>query len=248
MCTVIVSLDPDNPVPLLLLGIRDEFTGRPWLPPARHWPGSPLIGGRDEQAGGTWLAVHPDVPRVGCILNGRGDLAPEDRRRSRGDLPLLAAAEGPGALAKLHQDRDTLSRYDPFYLVCADQQEVLLLSWNGTDSALTGLGPGTHVLTNAGHMYPPDRDRTPRPTGPPAGDPPDSRAKSRTRRPNASARSSPPAARPATRPPASPRPGATGSRWPPATGWARPSPARSSSAASSRTAGSGGALRKPWSP
>jgi hypothetical protein len=173
MCTVIVSLDPENPVPLLLLGIRDEFAGRPWQRPARHWPGSPLAGGRDEQAGGTWLAVHPDVPRVGCILNGRGDLAPPDRRRSRGDLPLLAAAEGPGALAKLHQDRDTLSRYDPFYLVCADRAEVLLLSWNGIDSALTGLGPGTHVLTNAGHMYPPDRDHTPRPTGPPAGDPPD---------------------------------------------------------------------------
>src|SRR5512146_885783 len=55
MCTVVVSLDPGNPVPLLLLGIRDEFTGRPWRPPARHWPGSPLIGGRDEEAGGTWL-------------------------------------------------------------------------------------------------------------------------------------------------------------------------------------------------
>ena len=59
-------------MPLLLLGVRDEFAGRPWQPPARHWPGSPLIGGRDEQAGGTWLAVHPAVPRVGCILNGRG--------------------------------------------------------------------------------------------------------------------------------------------------------------------------------
>ncbi len=60
MCTVVVSLQPDAPVPLLLLGVRDEFTGRPWQPPARHWPGSPLIGGLDEQAGGTWLAVHPE--------------------------------------------------------------------------------------------------------------------------------------------------------------------------------------------
>ena len=60
MCTVIVSLDPDNPVPLLLLGIRDEFTGRPWQRPARHWPGSPLTGGRDEQAGGTWLVMIVD--------------------------------------------------------------------------------------------------------------------------------------------------------------------------------------------
>jgi Transport and Golgi organisation 2 len=155
MCTVVVSLDPDNPVPLLLLGIRDEFTGRPWQPPARHWPGSPLIGGRDEQAGGTWLAVHPDVPRVGCILNGRGQFAPEVRRRSRGDLPLRAAAEGPDALAKLHRDPDVLARYDPFYLVCADRSEVLLLGWDGRNAALTELEPGTHVLTNAGHMYPP---------------------------------------------------------------------------------------------
>ena len=39
MCTVVVSLAPEAPVPLLLLGIRDEFTGRPWQRPARHWPG-----------------------------------------------------------------------------------------------------------------------------------------------------------------------------------------------------------------
>ena len=29
MCTVVVSLAPQAPAPLLLLGIRDEFTGRP---------------------------------------------------------------------------------------------------------------------------------------------------------------------------------------------------------------------------
>ncbi len=177
MCTVVVSLDPGNPVPLLLLGIRDEFTGRPWQPPARHWAGSPLIGGRDEEAGGTWLAVHPDVPRVGCILNGRGEFAPPGRRRSRGDLPLRAAAEGPGALAKLHQDRDTLTRYDPFYLVCADRGTIVMLSWDGRDAGLAELGPGTHMLTNAGHMYPPGDGGPPdgkpvdRPDGKPVGGP-----------------------------------------------------------------------------
>ncbi len=160
MCTVVVSLDPGSPVPLLLLGIRDEFTGRPWRPPARHWPGSPLIGGRDEEAGGTWLAVHPDVPRLGCVLNGRGQFAPPDRRRSRGDLPLRAAAEGPGALAKLLRDGAALAWYDPFYLVCADlrgadQSTVVMLSWDGRDAGLAELGPGTHMLTNAGHVYPP---------------------------------------------------------------------------------------------
>ena len=46
MCTVVVSLLPEAPVPLLLLGVRDEFTGRPWQPPARHWAATewaPLI-------------------------------------------------------------------------------------------------------------------------------------------------------------------------------------------------------------
>jgi hypothetical protein len=160
MCTVAVSLVPGDQVPLLLLGIRDEFTGRPWRPPGRHWPRSPLTGGIDEQAGGTWLAVHPGAPRVACILNGRGEFASPDRRQSRGGLPLRAAAEGHQALRELEHAPDTLARYDPFHLLCADlmgpdQAEALLLSWDGRDAVLTELAPGTHLLTNAGHMYPP---------------------------------------------------------------------------------------------
>jgi hypothetical protein len=151
MCTVVVSLEPTAPAPLLLLGIRDEFAARPWLAPARHWsPGSPLIGGRDEQAGGTWLAVHPDVPRVSCVLNGRGDLASPRTRRSRGELPLRGAEEGRTALDTLRHDAGALARYDPFHLVCADMTQVTVLSWNGLHAILRTLGPGTHMITNAG--------------------------------------------------------------------------------------------------
>jgi hypothetical protein len=166
MCTVVVSLQPAAPVPLLLLGIRDEFTGRPWQRPARHWAATewaPLIGGLDEQAGGTWLAVHPEQSRVGCILNGRGEFAPPDRRRSRGELPLRAAAEGQAALKELYQAPETLARYDPFYLVCADLSSVLLLGWDGITADLTELEPATHVLTNAGRTYPPGRDNLHKP-------------------------------------------------------------------------------------
>jgi len=145
-------------MPLLLLGLRDELTGRPWQPPARHWPGSPLVGGRDEQAGGTWLAVHPQIPRVACILNARGSEAPPANRRSRGELPLRAAADGPQALTQLHEDPGTLARYDPFFLICADlvpAVSALMLSWDGTRAALESLEPGqTHLITNAGHTYP----------------------------------------------------------------------------------------------
>jgi hypothetical protein len=154
MCTVVISLAPAEPVPLLLLGVRDELTGRPWQAPARHWPGSPLIGGRDQQAGGTWLAVHPGIPSVACILNGRGRPAQPENRRSRGELPLRAAAQGPKALTELHDDPETLKSYDPFHLLHADRDSASLLSWDGTQAAHSTLEPATHVLTNAGRAYP----------------------------------------------------------------------------------------------
>ena len=137
------------------MGFRDEFTGRPWQPPARHWPGSPLVGGYDEEAGGTWLAVHPAIPRVSCILNARGEQASLARRRSRGELPLRAATEGPQALRELSQNPGDLASYDPFFLLCADLAAVRMLSWDGRRAALEGLDPATHVITNAGHVYPP---------------------------------------------------------------------------------------------
>jgi len=166
VCTVILSFEPGERVPLLLLGVRDEFTDRSWLPPARHWPGSPLLGGLDEQAGGTWLAVHPDVPRVSCLLNGRGRQAVPPRptgpdrppgpahRRSRGELPLRAAADGAGVLKELADDPLALDAYDPFHLLCAETGTVRLLSWDGDHPASRELEPGTHLLTNVGHAYP----------------------------------------------------------------------------------------------
>ena len=65
------------------------------------------------------------------------------------------------------QDPDQLARYDPFYLVCADLNpfpSVLMLSWDGTAPGRTELGPGTHVLTNSGHVYPPAGENRHQPT------------------------------------------------------------------------------------
>jgi Transport and Golgi organisation 2 len=154
VCTVVISFAPADPMPLLLVGFRDEFTARPWQPPARHWPGSPLVGGRDEQAGGTWLAVHPAVPRVSCVLNSRGEPATPGRRRSRGELPLRAADRGQQALRQLGQDPGSLAGYDPFHLVCADLSGAAMLSWDGRRAALEELAPATHLITNIGPMYP----------------------------------------------------------------------------------------------
>lgn len=164
-----VSFAPEEPAPVLLVGVRDEFADRPWRPPGRHWPDLPVTGGLDLQAGGTWLAVNASAPRVACVLNGWGGPAgpggpasgaapvqpPAARRRSRGDLPLRAASDGLDAVRKLLAERETLERYDAFHLIVAEPSSVAVLSWDGAGLASTAPGPGTHLYTNAGHAYPP---------------------------------------------------------------------------------------------
>jgi transport and Golgi organization protein 2 len=142
MCTAILSLEAGAPV--LLAGIRDEMVDRAWQPPWRHWPDYPeLIGGRDLQAGGTWLAVAPSARRVACVLNGRGAVAPAGSRRSRGILPLQAAAEG-----KL--ERAGLADFDPFHLLTAEPGGASLASWDGENLAEHELAAGLHMVVNSG--------------------------------------------------------------------------------------------------
>ncbi|GAA0965920.1 NRDE family protein [Actinocorallia libanotica] len=144
MCTCLLSFDPASAVPVLLVGVRDEYADRLWDPPAAHWPDRPdLLGGRDRQAGGTWLAVNPTLPRAGCVLNGCGADAPAEGRLSRGDLPLRAA--GDGELGGLD-----LPRLDPFHLVCAEPDRVRVWTWTGLELTERSLEPGVHVVVNTG--------------------------------------------------------------------------------------------------
>ncbi|HEY0717552.1 MAG TPA: NRDE family protein [Streptosporangiaceae bacterium] len=156
MCTAILGLGPDGTV--LLAGVRDEFTQRAWQPPGYHWPDRPgLIGGRDELAGGTWLAVAPAVPRVTCILNGRGQPAPPAGRRSRGELPLRAAAgELTGAAGEVIAP-GLLAAFDPFLLLVAEPGGAELLNWDGDRLSRRALQPGLHLVVNSGldgHLRP----------------------------------------------------------------------------------------------
>jgi len=142
MCTAILSLEPGAPV--LLAGIRDEFTGRAWQPPARHWPDYPeLVGGLDLLAGGTWLAVAPEARRVACVLNGRGVVAPAGSRLTRGVLPLRAAADGKLA-------RAGVADFDPFHLLIAEPGRASLVSWDGETFTERELAAGLHMVVNSG--------------------------------------------------------------------------------------------------
>jgi hypothetical protein len=142
MCTALLSIEPGLPV--LLVGVRDELTDRAWEPPGRHWPDLPgLVGGRDLQAGGTWLAVSPSRRRASCVLNGRGQLAPEASRLTRGSLPLRAAAGEP-------LDRTELGNLDPFHLLATEPGRALWQSWDGRRLTERDLRGGLHFAVNSG--------------------------------------------------------------------------------------------------
>ncbi|MEV6977682.1 NRDE family protein [Kitasatospora sp. NPDC093806] len=134
-----MSIEPAAAVPVLLLSVRDEYAGRRWAPPGRHWPAQPsAVGGLDLVAGGTWLAVSPGSdsgaaggPVAACLLNGFGTPAPEPARLSRGELPLLAVRGG-------RVDELDLDRYDPFHLVVVRPDGARVLSWGG--------GPGGRLV------------------------------------------------------------------------------------------------------
>ncbi|MFD7455075.1 NRDE family protein [Kitasatospora sp. NPDC059827] len=144
MCTAFISIEPEAAVPVLLLSVRDEYLGRAWLPPDRHWPQRPeLLGGLDLAAGGTWLAVDPTRRTAACLLNGFGPPAPADSRLSRGELPLTAVREGGIG----HLD---LTPYDPFHLVQVRPDGARVASWGGGRLTEHELPTGLSVVLNDG--------------------------------------------------------------------------------------------------
>lgn len=127
MCTLVLLRRPWHQWPLIAAANRDEMRGRPWRPPGRHWPERPdVVGGYDELADGSWLALN-DAGVMAGILNRFGTLGPAEGKRSRGELVLDAldhadAVDAAGALADLDGHA-----YRPFNMVIADNRDAYWL-------------------------------------------------------------------------------------------------------------------------
>jgi hypothetical protein len=94
MCTLIIGNGVLAPGTVLLGANRDERPDRATDPPGVLRATPHVVGGRDAEAGGTWLAVRDGRAAI-AILNRRGDPgAPAAGlpRRSRGLLALDVAA------------------------------------------------------------------------------------------------------------------------------------------------------------
>jgi uncharacterized protein with NRDE domain len=147
MCTLVLARDILGPRTVLLGANRDERAERPSSPPGVLRTRPRVVGGRDQMAGGTWLALREERAAI-ALLNRRDPdpLAPPGRR-SRGLLTLDVAeapAERPGRadmpedVAEDEAGRAALAvawsevhrhRYAPFTLVYASPGSCWLLAF-----------------------------------------------------------------------------------------------------------------------
>ena len=158
MCTVVLSLRPGHPWPVLIAANRDERLDRPWDRPAAHWPDRPgVVAGRDRLGGGTWMAVRGGV--AAAVLNRPGSLGPAPGKLSRGDLPLLAASHPDAATAAAAIAGLDAGAYRTFNMVVADRRSAWFVRGlgDGRPEALA-LAPGVHIVT----AHDPDDPASPR--------------------------------------------------------------------------------------
>lgn len=149
MCLLVVLSRVHPATPLVVAANRDEWLSRPALPCAVLQERGPrILGGRDELAGGTWLAVNEHGVFAG--LTNQPTPIRDPSRRSRGELPLAlvqhaSARAAVDAFLPRHRPAD----YSPAWLLVGDRQALFLLDMTAGDEArVVELLPGLHVLEN----------------------------------------------------------------------------------------------------
>lgn len=145
MCLIAFAWNVHPRWRLLLAGNRDEFHARPSAPLAR-WQDLPVIGGRDLEAGGTWLGVT-DSGRCSVVTNVRDPLDPQ-LGASRGLLISDYLGGATDAATHARQLALTASTYRPFNLLTFDAQAAFYLG-NRPEARTQAVTPGVHGLSNA---------------------------------------------------------------------------------------------------
>ena len=135
MCVAAIAWSAHPRWRMVGIGNRDEFHARPSAPLA-EWDNG-IIAGRDLEAGGTWLGVHP-AGRFALVTNLRTPGYPRPELASRGALVTDALLGRPP---------EPVPPRNPFNLWLADGRVLRFASnhpeWTGHD-----LQPGVHGLSN----------------------------------------------------------------------------------------------------
>jgi uncharacterized protein with NRDE domain len=162
VCLLVVASRVVEGTPLLIGANRDELLNRPATPMTVLRPSGPrILGGRDEQSGGTWLAVNEHGVCAGLTNQPRAE-GRDPTRRTRGELPLALATQPTAAQAA----ESLLAGYRPAdyngsWLLVGDRDTLYFIDFTGlVQPEAVPLSPGLHVLENRSLRAPsPKADR-----------------------------------------------------------------------------------------
>jgi uncharacterized protein with NRDE domain len=147
LCTLAIYVRSFQDFPAIVAANRDEFFSRPASAPLLLDENSGIFGGRDEAAGGTWLAVNRRGV-VAALLNRRTDGPADPRRESRGRLCLEILRQPSAEAARAAIAEQLPLRYNPFNLLVADAHDAWVATNHGAVMRVTELDPGLHLITN----------------------------------------------------------------------------------------------------
>ena len=156
MCLVAIAWQVHPRYPLVLLGNRDEFHARPTAP-ADWWQDLPprvpaVVGGRDLQAGGSWLGLSRSG-RLAVVTNYPGRRA-AGGAPSRGGLVRDFLTSRHDVEPFIDGLADTASRYAGFSLLVATPADAGLVVANEGPVHRGVLDPGIHVFSNSSRIAP----------------------------------------------------------------------------------------------
>lgn len=151
MCLMVLNWRPEAAVPILLVANRDEFRVRP-TQPMQWWPAEgqrpALLAGRDQQAGGTWLAIG-EQGDFALLTNIRPGYIGRSAERSRGELPLrfIETLAAGGDIHSFHSAiQSEITVYGGFNLLVGNRHQLLWFSSDHPEGQW--LTPGVHALSN----------------------------------------------------------------------------------------------------
>ncbi len=156
VCLLVVAWRAVDGWPLIVGANRDEWLDRPATAVTVLQDRGPrILGGRDERAGGTWMAVNHHGVVCGLTNRPLPD-GPDPTRQSRGRLPLVAARARNAAEAVDALVADTaVNRYNPAWLLVADRDSLHYLAVGEVAGVVPRpLEPGLHILENSAYGEP----------------------------------------------------------------------------------------------
>ncbi|USE36481.1 NRDE family protein [Endozoicomonas sp. SCSIO W0465] len=146
MCLIVFSWQPDSQYPLILAANRDEFYRRPtqavdfW----KDWPD--VFGGRDLEAGGSWMAINRNG-RFAAVTNYRETPNPAGLY-SRGALVANFVTGSQPAFDYLHTLQQQTDKWAGFNLLVKDSTGLYYFSNRAKEQKISPLSSGIYGLSN----------------------------------------------------------------------------------------------------